>query len=105
VLTTFSLKAAGFSLSPTPVRAGKSFSVGLAARQGDTGGLVQAGKVICAARIGRTRVPPKTSRLRNGVGVCVWSIPAAAKGKTIQGTIAVVFRGAQLRRPFSARIS
>ena len=105
VLTTFSLKPAGFSLGPTPVRAGKSFSAGLAARQSDTGGLVQAGKVICAARIGRTRVPPKTSRLRNGVGVCVWSIPAAAKGKTIQGTIAVVLQGAQLKRPFSARIS
>jgi hypothetical protein len=105
VLTTFVLKAAGFSTSPKPVKAGRPFSVGLAARQNDTGGLVQQGKVVCNARIGTSRVPLKTSRLRNGVGACVWSIPAGAKGKTINGTIVVSVNGAQLKRSFSARIS
>jgi hypothetical protein len=105
VLTTFSLKPAGFSTSPAPVKAGRLFSVGLAARQNDTGGLLQQGKVVCSARIGAVQVPVKTSRLRNGVGACVWSIPAGAKGKTIRGTIAVVSGGAQVKRSFSARIS
>jgi hypothetical protein len=105
VLTTFSLKPAGFSTSPTRAQAGRSFSVGLAARQSDTGGLVEQGRVTCDARIGSARVALKASRLRNGVGACVWSIPAGAKGKTIRGTIVVVSGGAQVKRAFSAHIS
>jgi hypothetical protein len=105
VLTTFSLKAAGFSTSPSPAKPGKAFSVGLAATQSDTGGLVQQGRVTCNARIAGVPVPLKTSRLRNGVGACVWSIPKTVKGKSIQGTITVVVAGAQVKRSFSARIT
>jgi hypothetical protein len=105
VLTTFSLEAAGFSLSPATARAGRAFAVGLAVRQRDTGALVQAGTVTCVARVDGRRVPVRTSRLRNGVGVCVWSIPPSARGRTIRGTISVGLRGARLKRAFSAPIS
>jgi hypothetical protein len=105
VLMTFSLEAAGFSLSPATASAGKAFAVGLAARQNDTGALVQTGTVTCVARAGGRRVPVQTSGLRNGVGVCVWSIPRSARGKTIRGAISVGLRGARLKRTFSAPIS
>jgi hypothetical protein len=105
VLTTFSLEPAGFSLSPATARAGRAFAVGLAVRQKDTGALVQTGTVTCVADVARRRVPVRTRRLRNGVGVCIWSIPRAARGRTIRGTISIRLGGARLKRAFSAPIS
>ena len=93
VLTTFSLRAVGFTTGPKPAKAGKTFSAGLAATQSDTAGLVQQGRVTCNARIAGRPVAVKTSRVRNGVAACVWSIPKTANGKTIQGTITARRRG------------
>jgi hypothetical protein len=50
-------------------------------------------------------VPVQATRLRNGVAVCVWSIPRSVRGRTIRGTISVGLRGARLKRAFSAPIS
>jgi hypothetical protein len=104
VLTTVTLKPVGFTTSPKPARAGKTFSVGLAATQSTTGRLVRGGTVLCSATIGGKGVRVKAKRLRNGVATCVWTIPKTAKGKTIRGTITVVVEGAQLKRPFAAKI-
>ncbi len=105
VLTTFSLKAVGFTTTPKPPRAGRSFSVGLAATQSDTGSFVQQGQIACSATIGGQAVPVKARRLVNGVAVCVWPIPRTGKGQTVRGTIALTVEGAQVKKSFSARIS
>ena len=104
VLQTFSLQVVGFTAGPKPAKAGTTFSAGLAATQSDTTGLVTQGNVACNARIAGQRVPVKTSRVRNGVAACVWSIPRTASGKTIQGTIALTVQGAQVKRSFSSKI-
>jgi hypothetical protein len=104
VRTTVTLKAVGFTTSPKPARAGKTFSVGLAATQSTTGRLVSRGSMVCSATIGATRARLRAKRVRNGVGTCVWMIPKTAKGKTIRGTVTLVVEGAQLKRPFAAKI-
>ncbi len=103
VLTTVTLKAVGFTTSPKPARAGKTFSVGLAATQSTTGRLVTGGTVVCTATVGGQGLRLKAKRIRNGVATCVWAIPKSAKGKTVRGSITLLVEGAQLKRAFSAR--
>jgi hypothetical protein len=105
VKVTVTLKPAGFTTSPTPARAGRPFSVGLAVTQSDTGKFVQQADVTCAATVGGKRVTVMSRRLVNGVAACSWKLPPASRGKTIRGTITVAASGAQLKRSFSARIS
>ncbi len=104
VKTTVTLKAVGFTTSPKPARAGKTFSVGLAATQNTTGRLVTGGQVLCTASIAGKRLPVRSKRVRNGVATCVWKLPTNAKGKTVRGSITLVVEGARLSRPFSAKI-
>lgn len=99
------LTVTAFTMSPKPVKAGKAFSVGLAADESDTGGPVDQGKVTCVATIGGTRVKLKSGRLVNGVGVCIWPIPKTAKGKRVKGSITVTAQGAQVARAFSLKIA
>ena len=105
VLTKLTLTATAFTTSPKPAKAGRPFSVGLAATQSDTGAAVQAGSVACAATVANKRIAVRTTRLVNGVAACVWSIPKKARGKTIRGTITLTVQGVQLRRTFSAKIT
>lgn len=105
VLIKVSLSVQGFNTGPTPAKAGKRFSAGLAVAQSDTGGAVQAGTVTCSARIAGKPLPAQAHRIVNGVAVCVWVIPKKAKGKTIRGTVSVSVQGAQASRSFSAPIT
>ncbi len=105
VLTQFSLGVAGFSVGPTPAKAGSSFSAGLALIQSDTAGPVAGGAVTCKATIGGAAVPVKAKRLRNGVAACVWSLPKSAAGKQIKGSIAVTTKGVTASKSFTARVS
>jgi len=99
------LAVTAFTTSPKPVKAGKAFTVGLAADESDTGGPVDQGRVTCVATIGGTRVKLKSGRVVNGVGVCIWSIPKTAKGKRVKGSITVAAQGAQVSRAFSLKIA
>jgi len=104
VLTTVTLKAAGFTTSPRPARAGKPFSAALAATQNTTGRLVTQGSVLCTATIGGARVAVRSKRVRNGIATCVWALPKGANGKTVRGTVTLIVEGAQLKRSFAAKI-
>ena len=105
VLTQFSLAVAGFSVGPTPAKAGKSFSAGLALIQSDTAAPLAAGTVTCKATIGGAAVPVKAKRLRNGVAACVWSLPRGASGKQLKGSVSVTTKGVSASRSFVARVS
>ena len=104
VITKLTLTGGAFTTSPTPVKAGKSFSAGLAVTESDTNAGVDSGTISCAAKIAGKAVPVKTKRLVDGIAVCVWSIPKTARGKTIRGSIALAVQGTQTSRAFSARI-
>jgi hypothetical protein len=105
VLTTLRLSLVAFTTAPKPAKAGKAFSVGLAANENDTDGPVEKGRVTCAATIAGKRLPAKPSALVNGIATCAWQLPKLAKGKTIRGTVTLVVQGAQVARSFSAKIT
>ncbi len=105
VLVKVSLSLVAFTTSPKPPKAGKPFSVGLAANESDTGSAVQAGTVTCVAKIAGKRAVLRSNRIVNGIAVCVWTLPKTSKGKRIQGSITLVTQGATISRNFSQKIS
>jgi hypothetical protein len=105
VRTRLVLSATAFTTSPKPARAGRAYSASLAASQNDTGGPVQGATVACSATIAFKRIVATTHVVTNGIGSCVWRIPATAKGKTLRGTISLTLRGVKVTRSFSSRIA
>jgi hypothetical protein len=105
VLTKLVLTVTAFTTSPKPAKAGRTFSVSLAATQNDTGGPVESGTVACAASLAGKRVVAVRHVVANGVASCVWRIPKTAKGRLIRGTITLTVQGTRVTRPFSARFT
>src|SRR5262249_33689861 len=105
VKVTVTLAATAFTTTPKIVKAGKPFSVGLAATESDTGGPVDQGTVACTARVAGKPLKAKSSRLVNGIAVCAWTAPTNAKGKRVTGTITLTAKGAKISRSFSVRVS
>jgi hypothetical protein len=90
--------------APASPKAGKTFTVRMAATRSDTGAAIVNGRVDCVARAGARSVQPKSERFVGGQAVCVYTVPANASGKTLRGTITIIFEGKRLARPFSAKI-
>jgi hypothetical protein len=105
VLTKLVLTPTAFTLAPRPAKAGRPFTVSLAANENDTKGPVTTGTVSCAASIAGKRLVATTHALRNGVATCVWRLPATAKGRIVRGLITLTVQGTSLTRGFSARVS
>ena len=105
VLTKLVLTPTAFTLAPRPAKAGRPFSVSLAANENDTNAAVTAGTVTCAASIAGKRLVATAHALRNGIAVCVWRLPATAKGRIVRGLITLTVRGTSLTRGFSARVT
>jgi hypothetical protein len=87
--------------------AGKPFTVSLLVRRNDTAKLLTGGQVLCAARLGLAPTPlrvAKKSAPKAGVATCTWNVPVTAHGKTIRGTITVVYNSVKVVRPFSAKV-
>ncbi len=105
VIAKLTLTVSAFTISPTPAKAGRTFSAGLAVTESDTNAAVEQGTITCTARIAGKLVRVKARRIANGVAVCIWSIPKAARGKTIRGSIALTVQGVQTSRTFAAKIT
>jgi hypothetical protein len=105
VLTKLVLTVTAFTTSPKPAKAGRTFSVSLAATENDTAGPVQAGTVACVASLAGKRAAAVSHVVANGVATCVWRIPKTAKGRLIRGTITLTVQGTKVTRPFSARFT
>jgi hypothetical protein len=105
VLTKLVLSVTAFTTAPKPAKAGRSFTASMAANQNDTAGPVQAGTVACNASITGQRLVAMTHAVRNGVAVCIWRIPAGAKGRMVRGLITLTVRGTSVTRGFSARVT
>ena len=90
--------------APASPKAGKTFTVRMAATRSDTGAAIVNGQVDCAAKAGTRGLRPKSERFVGGQAVCVFTIPAGTKGKLLRGTITIIFEGKKLTRPFSGKI-
>lgn len=100
-----SLSVISFTTTPKPVKAGKPFSAGVAVNESDTDSGIEQGAITCSARLAGKTLRVVGKRLLNGVAVCVWNIPKTAKGKRLQGSIAVSTQGAQVSRSFSLKVA
>jgi hypothetical protein len=103
VLTKLVLTVTAFTTSPKPAKAGRTFSVSLAATENDTKGPVRSGTVICPATLAGKRVVAVRHVVANGIATCVWQIPKTAKGRIMRGSITLTLQGAHVTRPFTAR--
>jgi hypothetical protein len=94
------------NLKPTPARpvAGRAFTLALTAVRSDTNAAVQNGRVTCVGRVGNVRLRAQVQRVVGRAVVCTWNIPAAAKGKTFRGSVAIVFEGLRAQQGYSARV-
>jgi hypothetical protein len=90
--------------TPNPPKAGKNFTVRLTSTRSDTGATIVNGEVDCAAKVGGKTLKPKSEKFVGKQAVCVFKVPADAAGKTIRGTIRIVFEGKKLTRPFVGKI-
>jgi hypothetical protein len=98
------LVAKTLTQSPSPPQAGKNFTVRMTAVRSDTNATIVNGEVDCAAKVGGKTLRPKSEKFVGKQAVCVFKIPADASGKTIRGTIRIVFEGKKLTRPFAGKI-
>ena len=105
VLTKLVLTVTAFTTSPKPPKAGRTFSVSLAATENDTKGPVRSGVVVCPATLAGKRAVAVTRVVANGIATCVWRIPKTAKGRIMRGSITLTLQGAHVTRPFIARFS
>jgi hypothetical protein len=105
VIQVLKLSVLAFTTSPKPPKAGKNFSAGFAANESDTNGPVKAGTVACSATVSFKHITPVGKALKNGIAVCVWHLPATAKGKTIRGTVTLTVQGVKVTRSFAAKIT
>jgi hypothetical protein len=90
--------------APTSPKAGKTFTVRMAATRSDTGAAIVNGRVDCTAKAGTRGVQPKSERFAGGQAVCIFTVPRGTTGKTLRGTITIIFEGKRLTRPFTAKI-
>ncbi len=106
VVKTAKLKllARKFHTVPGRPKAGALYSVRMTAVRNDTGAALASGTVTCTAKIGGKAVTARTHRIANKEAQCAWLIPRSARGKRITGSIAVVFEGQKVTKPFSAPI-
>lgn len=93
------------STTPATPRAGKTYTVRMSVARSDTGATISGGQVTCAAKVGGKTLRAKSARFVGGQAVCVFQVPATARGKTLRGTITVVFEGKRLTRPFGGKVA
>ena len=105
VLTKLVLTVTAFTTSPKPAKAGRTFSVSLAATENDTKGPVASGTVTCPATLAGKRAVAVRHVVANGIATCVWRIPKTAKGRIMRGSITLTLQGAHVTRPFAAHFS
>jgi hypothetical protein len=93
-----------FSSAPARPRAGKPFALRLAAIHSDTGAALTSGAVACSSTIANKPLRPRSRGFVDERAVCVFAIPANAKGRTLRSTISVQFGGTKLARSVSGRV-
>ena len=94
----------GFSTEPATPRAGKPFALRLAAIHSDTGAALTSGAVSCSSTIAGKPLRPRSRGFVGERAVCVFTIPANAKGRTFRSMISVQSAGMKLTRSVSGRV-
>ena len=99
-----SMFASSFTVQPAKPRAGKQFSLRLAAITTDTGSPVTSGTASCSMRIAGKPLRPTSKAFAGGTAVCTFSIPAGTKGKEFTSTIVLRSQGETMPRTVSGEV-
>jgi hypothetical protein len=89
---------------PVLPKAGSTLALRMTVTRSDTGATIKSGRVTCQGRVGGAALAATTARVQGGVVVCVWQIPATARGKTFTGRATVVFEGLRATGSVSKKI-
>ena len=93
-----------FSAQPVKPRAGRQFAFRLALVETETGTPVTSGSVSCSMKVAGRPLRPQSRGFVGTRAVCVYAIPADARGRVFQSTISVGFRGEKITRSLSGRV-
>jgi hypothetical protein len=74
---------------PARPRAGQQLRARLALRVGRTARTLASGRIVCRARIGGRFLAVDARAFVRGRAVCVWNVPADARGATVRGFVGV----------------
>lgn len=97
------LKAGPAKVVPAKPKAGKVAVVSAPVMRLESGVGIPSGTVKCAGRAG-TMAVKGVGKVAGGRASCAFKLPAAAKGKTVRGTITVTHLGKTKVVPFSFRV-
>jgi hypothetical protein len=94
------------------VKAGSTYTAGMAVQRSDTGGLLGSeGELTCKATAAGKPLDGVGSFVtithqggKVSAAFCLWHIPKQARGKTIHGTITASYQGAQVSKTINAQI-
>jgi hypothetical protein len=98
------LVAKSFALSPRRPVAGRTLTASLTVARNDTGATLKGGTVTCSASVGGARVAVRVHKFVGSQARCAWAVPSSARGKSMRGSITVVFEGKKITRSFSASV-
>jgi hypothetical protein len=98
------LLAKSFALTPRRPQAGRTLTASMTVARNDTGAVLKGGSVICSATVGGARVAVRVHKFVGSQARCAWQIPSSARGKSIRGSITIVFEGKRISRSFAATV-
>src|SRR6266536_1282642 len=98
------LLAKSFALTPRRPLAGRTLTANMTVARNDTGAVLKGGSVICSATVGGARVAVRIHKFVGSQARCAWQIPSSARGKSIHGSVTVVFEGKRISRSFAATV-
>ena len=91
--------------APASPKAGKTFTVRMAATRSDTGAAIVNGQVDCTAKAGARSVQAEVRAVRGRPGGMRLHGPGGnERARRLRGTITIIFEGKKLTRPFSGKI-
>ncbi len=83
---------------------GQPFTVSLPVTRSDTQGPLTGGGIVsCTAQVG-TRPIAARGRFAGGLPRCAMKVPPKSTGKTLRGTMTVVFQGKGVKKRFAFRV-
>ena len=97
------LQLAVKSLQVGQAKAGKPLAARMVVTRSDFGIDVDEGAIACTARAG-TKALRGNGAFEDTTAVCRWTVPRAAKGKRITGSISVTVDGVEIKRTFSQKV-
>src|SRR5262249_46635429 len=89
---------------PLRPKAGAPFVVSVPVKRTDTGAGLTSGKVSCTVSVGGEPVRA-AGRILAGNAQCVVQVPKGTKGKSLRGSMAIVFKTAGATKSFAFKVS